>query len=239
MFTSCPSGFRQMTMLILAVLVLAGPAVATDAVHPAVAVIGAGTIAKNDPAAARQEAIRRGSLAAVETAVAQILPTETIARHFAPLNEQIYNRAETFVLNYKVLAEWQAGDQYRLLMACTLAVDRLKAEIGRHTIAAATPVGQDSEPRPAGDELRTVTLLVHGAQPLANFVRFRRMLADLPGVEDVQTREMGGSQATLEIRFKGEPGALTEAMRQHGFDAFHLNFVEAAPDRIGVELIPQ
>ena len=241
MMISCPSGLRQIVMLILAVLVFANPAAATgtDGVDPAVAVIGAGTVAKNNPAAARQEAIRCASLAAVETVVAQILPVEAIAQHFAFLNEQIYNRAETFVLNYKVLAEWQAEGQYRLLMACTLAVDRLKDEIGRSTVTAETAAGSDPLQPPAVNEARTVTILVRGAQPLANFVRFRRILGGLPGVENVQTREMGGNQATLQIRFKGEPAVLSEAIGQINADAFHLQIFEATADHIGVDLLPQ
>ena len=125
-----PFRFRQMAILALAVLFLTIAATA-DAGDQTVAAIGSGPIVQNDPAAARQEAIRQASLTAVETAVSQILPLETIARQFAALNERIFTRAGSFVLNYKVLAQWQSGDQYRLLLACTVSEARLKEEIDR------------------------------------------------------------------------------------------------------------
>ena len=112
-----------------------------------------------------------------------------------------------------------------------VATDAAEISGGQNAIAAAAKLaGQDS--------VRTITLEVRGAQPLANFVRFRRMLAGLPDVQDVQTREMGGSQVTLQIRFKGDSGRLNEAILQHTFDAFRINIYESGPDHIGVELLP-
>ena len=391
-----PFSFRQMTILALAVLFLTITA-AADAGGSTVAAIGSGPIVRNDPTSAREEAIRQASLTAVETAVSQILPREAIARQFAALNERIFTRAGSFVLNYKVLAQWQSGDQYRLLLACTVSEERLKEEIdrigvplsgavlpqvlimmaerslsndppqfwwgkdylfaraaseralatslseggfnvvepdpgslgpsveggpmgpdptldeirrmgqrftaevvicgwasasvspntmsgqppaftgqvraravrvdsgetiaeveqtavataaeeisgGQNAIAAAAKLaGQELTHRLtdawkiSGNAVRTITLEVRGAQPLANFVRFRRMLAGLPDVQNVQTREMGGSQATLQIRLKGDSGRLNEAMLQHTFDAFRINIYESGPDHIGVELLP-
>lgn len=86
--------------------------------------------------------------------------------------------------------------------------------------------------------LREVLVQVRGTQPLANFVKFRRMLGDLPGVEQVQAQEMDAETATIRLSLRGELGPLTDAMLQRSFDDFRINIYDVAEERIGVELIP-
>ena len=392
---------RRWVATIMALALASGiPAAAGHAAATAdrtVATVGTSLIYGDNLAAARQQAIRSGSFTAVDKVVAELLPEGILARFFETLNQGVYNSAEAFVPNYKVLTEWHAENRYRVLLVCTVAVEQIREQLARIGVPlneAALPsvlvmmaernfpddppqfwwgddylfaraasetalagvlaesgfplVGHDApgppsdsgspppgaDPAPAdvalmgkrfnaevvvygqavahaspntmvgqtlsfnghvqaralqvdtgqllaeversavvvaddeitggqnaiaaagklageelarrlavawqraGAELRTVTVLVKGTQPLANFVRFRQMLGELPGVEQVQAKELAATEATVQMRVKGELGRLAEAMLQQTFDTFRINIVEVGEDRISVELIP-
>ena len=399
MFTDARRRWAAILMALALSLAFGIPMAAGQAAATAdqtVATVGTSSIYGNNLAAARQQAIRSGSFTAVDQVVAELLPEGVLTRFFETLNQGLYNSAEAFVPNYKVLTEWHAEDRYRVLLVCTVAVDQIREQLGRIGVPlnetalpsvlvmmaernfpddppqfwwgndylfaraasetalagvlaesgfslvdhdapgprgdSGSPPGADPAPEDvarmgkrfnaevvvfgqavaeasantmggqtlsfngrvqaralqvdtgqiiadvdrsavvvaadeitggqnaiaaagklageelarrlavawqrAGAELRTVTVLVKGTQPLANFVQFRQMLGELPGVQQVQAKELAATEATVQMRVKGDLGRLAAAMLQHNFERFRINIVQVGEDRISVELIP-
>jgi hypothetical protein len=83
-----------------------------------------------------------------------------------------------------------------------------------------------------------VTLNVVGTQNLGHFVMFRRALAGIEGVSELQTREMRADQATLVVEYDGKARDLAETLLRIPFDAFGINITEEGGQTLRVELIP-
>ncbi|MBT9438084.1 MAG: hypothetical protein GAS50_02710 [Desulfobacterales bacterium] len=92
-------------------------------------VIGTGAIQGGDVAKARDRAIKNSLVSAVEFAVADLLPLESMIRNFEILNEILYDNSSEFVADYKVLTELKSGRTYRVLVQATVSIDAIKEEL--------------------------------------------------------------------------------------------------------------
>ena len=82
-----------------------------------------------------------------------------------------------------------------------------------------------------------ITLNVVGTRNLGHFVMFRRALAGIEGVSELQTREMRADEATLVVEYDGEARDLAETLLRIPFDAFGIDITEQAAQTLRVELI--
>jgi len=84
----------------------------------------------------------------------------------------------------------------------------------------------------------TVEVIVSGTGNLPNFVKFRSALSDMPGVNEIQIREMRSNEAIITVDFQGDAKVLAEALLLKAFDTFGINISEVSPERLKIELIP-
>ena len=83
-----------------------------------------------------------------------------------------------------------------------------------------------------------IRITVEGTRNLANFVLFRRTLSQIPGVNELQTREMKADEASLVVDFDGSEKDLADALLLKTFDAFGINISEVSSGFLRIELIP-
>ena len=86
--------------------------------------------------------------------------------------------------------------------------------------------------------LSIVEVIVSGTGNLPNFVKFRRALNDMPGVNAIHIREMRPNEAIITVDFQGDAKNLAEALLLKTFDTFGINISEVSPERLKIELIP-
>lgn len=94
-----------------------------------VEVTASGTIIADKTAAARERAISGGLVSAVALASVDLLPVEAQVDNFQMLNQVLYNQVDNFVQNYKVLTEFVADRQYRVVMRVTVMLDRVEKQL--------------------------------------------------------------------------------------------------------------
>ena len=94
-----------------------------------IGVIGTGTIQGGDVAKARDRAIKNSLVSAVEFAVADILPIESMIQDFEALNEILYDNSSEFVEYYKVLTELKSGRTYRVLVQATVTTSVIEQQL--------------------------------------------------------------------------------------------------------------
>ena len=92
-------------------------------------VIGTSTIRGGDVAKAREQAIKNSLVLAVELAVVDILPIESMIQNFKTLNEILYDNSSKFVGYYKVLTELKAEKTYRVLVQATVSTSVIKQQL--------------------------------------------------------------------------------------------------------------
>lgn len=94
-----------------------------------VEVIASGAIAGDMTDSARQQAISGGLVSAVALASIDLLPMEVQVDSFEMLNQVLYNQVDEFVQDYKVLTEFVADSQYRVVMRVTVRLDKVEDQL--------------------------------------------------------------------------------------------------------------
>ena len=92
-----------------------------DASKKIIEVMGMETIQGGDVAKARGQAIKNSMVSAVELAVADLLPLESMIQNFETLNKIFYDNTSEFIKYYKVLTELKSGGTYRVLVQATVS----------------------------------------------------------------------------------------------------------------------
>ncbi len=83
-----------------------------------------------------------------------------------------------------------------------------------------------------------IEIVVQGTGYLANFVKFRKMMRNMPGVDDIQIREILPDQATMTVDYQGSARSLADALILNPYDAFGINIYEVSDKSIKLELVP-
>jgi hypothetical protein len=82
-----------------------------------------------------------------------------------------------------------------------------------------------------------VEIAVEGTNKLAYFVKFRKALSNISGVEGIRVKEIKPNEATLIIDYKGSAEDLASALMLKTFDAFGIDIYELTQDSLRIALI--
>ena len=98
--------------------------------------VGTGIIEEDNVDQAREKAIQNALATAVETTVDKILPPKLIISNFQLLNDRIYNPIQKFVRGFRVMAEAQSNEFYRVLVKSTISVDTIRSNLSEIGVKA-------------------------------------------------------------------------------------------------------
>jgi len=84
-----------------------------------------------------------------------------------------------------------------------------------------------------------VFMVIRGTGNLASYVKYRKALNAISGVEGIRVKGIKPNEATLLVEYKGKTKDLAAALMQQNFDSFGINIFEVTADMVRVELIPQ
>ena len=83
-----------------------------------------------------------------------------------------------------------------------------------------------------------VEIVLEGTGNLANFIKFRSMLKDMPGVEEMQIKEIKSDQAIIMVSFQGSAKELADALILKTFESIGINIYEVSEKSLRIGLIP-
>jgi hypothetical protein len=83
-----------------------------------------------------------------------------------------------------------------------------------------------------------VEVVILGTSHLAQYVKFRKKLNTISGVEGIRVKEIKPNEAILLVEFQGKPQDLASALMQQNFESFGINIFEVTSEILKVELIP-
>jgi hypothetical protein len=89
-----------------------------------------------------------------------------------------------------------------------------------------------------GQAPNMVEIMVEGTGNLANFVKFRRMISEMPGVNHLQMKEMTPNHATIIVDFIGSAEDLANALMLKTIETIGINIYEISQNHLKIELIP-
>ena len=103
---------------------------------------------------------------------------------------------------------------------------------GQELAAQLAVVWQQQAGRPA-----VVELSIQGTEHLAGYVKFRKALNTISGVEGIRVKEIKPNQATLLVEYKGKAKDLAAALMLQNFESFGIHISEVTHNSFRVELI--
>jgi len=118
-----------------------------------------------------------------------------------------------------------AGGRKALSAAGSLAGEKLASQIAAAWLKQNKPFDM-------------VEIIVQGTGNLANFVKFRKVISDLSGVEGIRIKEMKSDEATMIVNFQGNAKELADALMLKNFESMGINIYEVSQNRLRIELIP-
>jgi hypothetical protein len=192
-------------------------------------VVGSAPVQGGNAPAAREAAIASGLMNAVALAAVEILSPEVFSENFKKLSEQLLNRPDAYVQDFRVLSEAATAKQHRVVVQATVAFK----QIGDHLAGSGLLAGK------AQAASRPVAVTVEGSGNLANFVKFRRGLGGISGVEGIQVKDMLPNETTLLVTYRGTAQDLASALTQQAFDTFAVNVAVAGEGALRATLAPK
>jgi hypothetical protein len=217
-------------ILVAAALILCGTAAAQRAEDTrTLVVVGAAAVQGSNITVARDAAIANGLMQAVSLATVEIASPEGFAENFKKLSELLLDRPDDYIQDFKVLSEATFAKNHRVLIQATVAGTKI-----REALAGA---GLLREKAATGSA--RVALTVEGTGSLGNFVKFRKSLGSMAGIEGIQVQEMRPNETTLLVGYKGSAQDLASALLLQPYDSFTVTVVEAGDNRLRVALAPR
>jgi hypothetical protein len=86
--------------------------------------------AQGNPAIARDNAIQDALRKAVEQAVGTMVASETLVENFQVVRDNIYNKSQGYVKEYKIVKESPGKDLYAVTISATVSTESLKNDLG-------------------------------------------------------------------------------------------------------------
>jgi len=82
-----------------------------------------------------------------------------------------------------------------------------------------------------------VELSIQGTGNLATYVKFRKALNTISGVEGIQVKEIKPNEATLLVEYKGKAKDLAAALMLQNFKSFGVHISEVTHNSLRIELV--
>lgn len=135
------------------------------------------------------------------------------------------------------------GEQIASVDQLAIAVGKNEQAGGRDALAnVGTLAGQAllSQIKPvwakADSRSGQIEILVKGTSTLNHFVTIRKSISEIPGVKNLQIKEIRQNQALLEVNYDNSAQALAESLMQKSFDNFGINIFHVTQERISLEI---
>jgi hypothetical protein len=103
---------------------------------------------------------------------------------------------------------------------------------GRELAEQLVVVWQRQAGRPA-----VVELSIIGTGQLASYVKLRKALNTISGVEGIRVKEIKPNEATLLVEYKGKPKDLAAALMLQNFESFGIHISEVTNNSLRIELV--
>jgi hypothetical protein len=192
-------------------------------------VVGATAVQGKNITAARDAAIENGLMQAVSLVTADIESPEGFAENFKKLSELLLDHPDAYIQDFKVLSEATAAKNHRVLVQATVAGNKI-----REVLAGAGLLREN-----ATTGFTRVALTVEGTGSLGNFVKFRKSLGGMAGIDGIQVQEMRPNETTLLVGYKGSVQELAAALMLQTYDSFTVTIVETGETSLRVALVPR
>jgi len=94
-----------------------------------VKVLGSGAVLSSNVAKAKDRAVSNSLVVAVSQVADELLPKNGMVTYFQELNQTLFQDAEIYIQDYKVLTEFMSDNIYRVVVEATVSIDGLEKKL--------------------------------------------------------------------------------------------------------------
>ncbi|MBA4367482.1 MAG: hypothetical protein C0403_07570 [Desulfobacterium sp.] len=94
-----------------------------------IVVTGTGLIVQNNVAKARENAISESLITAIGIVMSDLAPSDTLVSNFQSANEILFTHTDSFINDYRVLAETKYENRYRVLVQAKISANKIKQQL--------------------------------------------------------------------------------------------------------------
>lgn len=167
---------------------------------------GIAAVIDSDLARARDGAVRDALQKAVTRATGQWLASQDVERKYEMLRERLYDRAEEFTQDYRILFELSDPDIYSVTVRVTVFSDRIRQDL--QELGLINPPAQNPS-------VTLIFLTIRGIRTYSDYVRVRGILKErIPEIREAVPREASWGLARFDIAAEGTVAAVAERLRE-------------------------
>lgn len=166
---------------------------------------GTAPVTGNDLARARNEAVRDALRKSVEQAISRWLTPADAAARLPLVKEQILDRAEGFIQEYRIVSEMTVGDVHTVAVRVSVLTDSLRDDLQRLGLAKTV---QHTIPA------THIAVTIRGIRSAGDYLRCRATLKEaIAGIREVIPREAAWNLVRFDVAAEGGVPVLIERMR--------------------------
>lgn len=172
-------------------------------------------------------AIQDGLTRAVEEAVRGMVGSQGLHKRPEILSKEFYQKAESFILSYKILEQTVLPTGYQALLEVVVDTKAIESRLTSLGLAK----GRGGYPA-----LRTASLVVSGIRGYPIYLQIEQLLREDPEVQAFSLSEIEPTKFTWKIIMRGETGRLANKLLYHDFGGLKARVVALNPGRLEVAL---
>jgi hypothetical protein len=172
-------------------------------------------------------AIQDGLARAVEEAVRGVITSSTMEKSKGILSHEFYEKADAFVLSYKILEKTALPTGYQALLEVVVDTEGIEGRLVSLGLA---------KNRGGYPTLRTTFVVVSGIRSYQIYLQIEQLFKEAAGVQGFSLSEIEPTKFTWRVTMKGETGKLANKLLYHDFGGLKARVVALNPNRLEVAL---
>jgi hypothetical protein len=190
-------------------------------------VLGKSERGEDVPNPSMEMAIQDGLMRAVENAVRGKVVSSVMDRRQDTLDKEFFQRAESFVLSYKIVEKTALPTGYQALLDVVVDTKGIEGKLASLGLL---------KRREEGPRVREVRLVVSGIRSYQIYLTIEQLLREDAAVQAFSLSEIEPTTFTWDVRLTGEVGGLANKLRYHDFGDFKARVVSLSPVRAEILL---
>jgi hypothetical protein len=171
-------------------------------------------------------ALKDGLARAVEKVVGGMVTPQTLNRRHETLSQEFYQKADTFVLSYKILEKTVITTGYQALIEVVVDTKGIEARLASLGLLS----------RGERAAIRTVRLVVSGIRSYQTYLAIEKILRENAEIQDFSLSEIEPTKFTWQVSMKGEVSGLTNKFLSYAFSGSKARVVSLTPHQLEITL---
>jgi hypothetical protein len=171
-------------------------------------------------------ALQDGLVRAVEEVVKGMVAPQTLTRRHETLSQEFYQKADAFVLSYKILEKTVITTGYQVLVEVVVDTKGIETRLASLGLLS----------RKERAAVRTVRLVVSGIRSYQVYLAVEKILKENSEIQDFSLSEIEPTKFTWQVSLRGEVRGLANTFLSYAFSDSKARVVSLTPHQLEIAL---